>query len=417
LNEQYGHQEWPKARELHLIIVALWVESTEVARSPRYYYVATDFAGKSFWQSLRTAPERRDGALMQFLGVPWFLFHKLVQAMSARLPAKYNTQMGPVRSRGRPSAFDAMDMTALALRRYQTQGGQEALQIDFGAAKTVISRYLCYALHHFDCMVKTFPRAEIRYPTLTEATMMWYGVVAQFGEPPAALAHFVALTVDGTATPVKKSADAVKQKMYYSGNKGDCTNNILVKDFWGLACDYVLGAPGSCHDMGISSGIFNRHSSEEHNPHGLAMLADSGFKGACQNAVEGGAPVYRPLTKENVETEHLAQFEAWSAWVTRVRQVDEWGQAAIKHSFPYFASPVRVQDLEEHIGHQLAILHLHNLRTRAVGFNQLTTTLKRHMDSNYAEQLQLGQGGEQGLRRYMAIAEARYNKGAQTYGC
>lgn len=418
LKAESGGVGWSGEWKLLAVILLLLLDANEASHSPRVSYQASDFAGASFWKSLRTSVSQRDGALMQFLGVPWFLFRKLVSAMQGLLPRRYAVARGsgPERGRGRPCTFDAMDITALALRRYQTQGGQEGLQIDFGMSRSGISRYLSLALTTFDAVIAVFPGSEIRYPTWEEAEMQWAGVVAQFGPPPCTLSARVALTIDGTVTPVRKSTNSEVQAQYYSGHKGDGTNNILVKDMWGLVADYVIGAPGVCHDAGLSENLFKRHASVVTNPHKFAMLADSGFKGWCTNGAGGGAAVYRPLTKENVETQHLKSFEAWSKWVTSVRQVDEWGQAALKRSFPYFCNVVRVQDLREHIKHQRAIMHLSNLRTRAVGYNQLTTTFKRHVDAHYAEQLDLGRGGEDGLKRYMAIAKARYEAGPEEYG-
>lgn len=141
LNSEYGPRLWPGCPQFELIMMAVAIESQLTHTSPRAYYVAEDFAGRSFWKQLRKSPNRRDGALLRFLGVPWFLFIDLVSAMERVLPSKFKTHnRGPVRARsGRPLAFDAMDLTALALRRFQTQGRQEALCIDFGVSKTVMS--------------------------------------------------------------------------------------------------------------------------------------------------------------------------------------------------------------------------------------------------------------------------------------
>lgn len=238
LNVHYNHSEWQGARVLRLMMCALVADMYRVHHSPRVYYVAADFAGRSFWQSLRTSFNRRDGALMQFLGVPWFLFNDLVAKVTLALPKGYAPGSGPVR--GRRRALDAMDLTALALRRYQTQGGQEGLQIDFGLPKTLVSRYLREALRPFDAFIAAFPGAEVRYPTLEEAQQMWSGVVSQFGNPPVQLEQLIVLTIDGTLTPVKKSTVLEVQQQYYSGHKGDGTNNILVKDMWGQVCDYNM---------------------------------------------------------------------------------------------------------------------------------------------------------------------------------
>jgi cyclopropane fatty-acyl-phospholipid synthase-like methyltransferase len=51
-------------------------------------------------------------------------------------------------------------------------------------------------------------------------------------------------------------------------------------------------------------------------------------------------------------------------------------------------------------------MHLYNARTRLVGYNQLLTTYKRHVDIGFEEHVR-----SKNLAQYMAIARARFNDG------
>jgi hypothetical protein len=170
--------------------------------------------------------------------------------------------------------------------------------------------------------------------------------------------------------------------------------------------------------MNVARGLFANHNDPDINPLRWAMVADTGFMGASNDGSDGRVPVFRPLKEgEAKESNPLyAVMLLLSAWLTAVRQCDEWGQASIKRSFPHFSSAVQVRAVKAHGRDIMTMLRLYNLRTRVVGFNQLTTTFKRYVDANFAEQVDVARRGDEGMRHYMAIAKRRFDRGVRAYG-
>jgi hypothetical protein len=235
LTEAAGSPRFAGATRLVRLIGCVYALTLVAPRSPRFYYTQSDFMGMSFWACLRDS-DRRDGALMRFLGFPWFLFLQLVAACEE--------VVGPEAVLGRPSRFSILDLTAIALRRFQSRGTQENLQIDFGCNKATLSRALKFSLDMIARAVETFQESAIRYPTLDEGAGMWSGVTSHFGLPPADNIPMIVTTIDGTVTRVLKPAVDEVQRLFYSGRKGHGLNHVLVKDMYGCVCDAVICAPG-----------------------------------------------------------------------------------------------------------------------------------------------------------------------------
>ena len=64
--------------------------------------------------------------------------------------------------------------------------------------------------------------------------------------------------------------------------------------------------------------------------------------------------------------------------------------------------PHRVEDAEQLRRDIITTIHLYNLRTRRVGYNELLTVYRRHASVSWEEQLRARTASE-----YMAIAAAR----------
>ena len=108
-------------RKLVIVLATLWMllylaAKEEHVTSPRYYYMQPDYALISFWDVTRA--RRRDGAYMQFLGVPCFMFDMIYKGMEPLIPKWVRRPDAPA-TRGRPSVFDTIDVVAIALRRTQ----------------------------------------------------------------------------------------------------------------------------------------------------------------------------------------------------------------------------------------------------------------------------------------------------------
>ena len=86
------------------------------------------------------------------------------------------------------------------------------------------------------------------------------------------------------------------------------------------------------------------------------------------------------------------------------------GNGAFKRAFPFINRPISIDHGKEAGEDFVAAIHLFNLRTRVIGFNQIRTTFMSHVDSNFREQLEC-----KTLEEYMDVAKARFNARA-SYG-
>jgi hypothetical protein len=120
-------------------------------------------------------------------------------------------------------------------------------------------------------------------------------------------------------------------------------------------------------------------------------------------------------------------FKAVSRFVTTMRQHNEWGNggeyydasavpayrtpfnlsspiAGLEKAFPaVWAEAHSVADAERVREDIITTIHLYNLRTRRVGYNQLLTVYRRHASVAWEEQLRA-----KTLAEYMAIAHSRF---------
>lgn len=275
---------------LHILGYCAYVYKLQTLRSPRFSFVTSDMLPTPFWAYLRG--NRRDGAFMRFLGVPVWVFDDLAERMRLKLP-RYDRALDSTRT-GRRTGMDYIDLTAIALRRFQLPNASlQFLELDFGKVDSTLHKYVDEAKRALVAVLREWPAARVRYPTLAEAQAMYAGLTEQHGKPPVDMG-LVCLAIDGTVTPVAVPKDDDVQRLFF-GVKGHTTNHILVFSLDGTIVDYSLGNPGSSHDARCAEPIFARHQSQKYNPHRFTMLADSGFMKFANQGHTTGARVYRPL--------------------------------------------------------------------------------------------------------------------------
>ena len=379
--------------QARLIAVLRWATKLQL-RSPRARLLQSDLS-TSFWQQLRGG-ERRPGAFFRFLGVPTDLFDELAAAF-----ARPREQGAP---QGRIARFDDVDSLALALRYLQTVGNQESLQIEFGAAHTAVSRALWPALERLREVILTFDDAHCKYPTEEEAFEMERAVRAQYGEPPtgADFARPCVLLLDGTVTPVHGVSSLEHQRLYAHRSGVHALNHVLMSDVYGRIVAYAICAPGTSHDARLAAPLIEQQKSTVTNPHCLGLLVDSGFVGVTHDGNDGAPACFRPLATEMITASIADIIRAFSRYMTVRRQAVEWANNMLKKSFPRICVPMQLSQLERYRTVFECAIHLSNFRTRRIGFNQLNTTFRRHVDENFREQLVASQrlGGTAGLELY-----------------
>lgn len=357
-------------------------------RTPRYGYLAADFmGGVSWWARLKA--KKRDGAYMRFLGFPTFVVDIIVEAA-----APFHAVMSPVGSTGRPRAFDLEDFIAVGLRACQLRDKvNECLQVDFALSRTRMSVYAMYADKLLHATVPTIHAARMGYPAVPWARKAWEGVVAQFGESPIDLGgETIGIMIDGVYSPGRKPSNKHQNRLY-KGHKGHGFNHITAKSFDGCFVDGALGFPGSFPDTKCAEKLMARFQDPAINP-GLAAVVDNGYRKYSGNGSKGGIPVFRPMCAEYYGDVSEGLATRWSAYVTTVRQPDEWANGALKKAFPSTTTPVVCSRAgQEWISKRWRLcMHLFNLRTRLVGVNQLKTTFLSHVDAGFRELVECSTG-------------------------
>jgi hypothetical protein len=300
-------------------------------RSPRYYQCRVHFPTISYWSHIRALPDGvADAAYMMFINYPRFIFDDMAERLRPLLPA---FDRNGVR-RGRPTLFDVHDILALYLRSWRVSE-QEKLSIDFGAPQPRISEMLSIIKPVVAEAVKTWPDAAIRMLTEEEGEAMWQSLVSQHGMPPLLKEPLqgmrFAYSMDGVGKPMLDCSDEEESALWYVHHKGRIMNNLFTWCAWGLICDYSIGWYGCIHDSHAAKVLFDNLQSVELNPGRIGALVDSAFKAYCRSgkdasgALNGDAPVQRPLTNEDVEASEQEYYKFLSALVTTLRQHNEWG--------------------------------------------------------------------------------------------
>lgn len=136
-----------------------------------------------------------------------------------------------------------------------------------------------------------------------------------------------------------------------------------------------MNAPGSWHDSRITQPIYDKLRDEM--PAGFYLVADMAFPVGSSD-LQGR--ILSPLKAGQFLHGTQQQFDARLALnceLLSYRQTAEWGMRSLQGSFGRLRVPLEVNDIERH-GNLLEIcVHLHNLRARCVGYNQIRTVYMR----------------------------------------
>ena len=353
--------------------------------TPRYHFRSNDMK-VSFWQHIRH--HGTEESMLKYLRISRTMFLSIAEKMRDNLPVSRDTATHGIK-RGQPPKFDYIDLTALALRYFQT-AMQLPLAIEFGATEPLISKTLTLALKAFHTSILEFDVAKPRYPTTEEAETMFEAIIKQHGPPPMNIEvpYAIALALDGTFTPVHTSKNATENMNRHSANKGDGLNHIIMINYFGEVVDYELCRLGSCHDSRAARDVFARHRDPDYNASKTAVVVDSGFKGNADSVWQSDfAPVYMPLVKKRVPKQHYKLLQTWSKWLTTIRQAIEMFNGNIKRSFPLFTKEILQGQEKSHGRNMESIIYLWNFRTRVLGYNEVQTTYKKNVDEDFEKML------------------------------
>lgn len=403
--------------------------------SPRLPSLKKDLVAESKWaKEWREGVNKRDArSFMRFTGqrpaefdemLKLFepLHHaKLAEAAEAANPSvsycgRTTKRAGAPssRGRGRPPMLSARDCLGLALRFTQTSCTHDLLAEEFGVTKSVLDRALWPAVETLLEVCVQIEDALCRYPPLWEGKAMEEGMERQHSvKCPFERDEWSRLAIlagDGTTFRIGNSSDDAEQRLFAHRSGGHRINVLLLWDAWGRIVHAVTNGLGTSNDYTLASqpgGMLDQHRSPITNPHMYAAFWDAGFQPAMHGGGDGVPASFRPLKDgEELPTdpEYRKAYLQFSTWCVLRRSMAEWGNNMLQRGFIRLLVPLKLAQRQQFNLLMKACIHLHNLRTRRAGWNQIQTTYRRHVDDNFREALLQAKavGGVDGLHMYLA---------------
>ena len=283
---------------------------------------------------------------MKFLGAPVFMFEAVCKRLEPYLPAwiSRSAEAGSAKrkrgdndtvARGRPSTFTVTDTTAIMMRltHIRAHDYMSVLCADFSRNASTMKKYVNTVRPAMLNMLREWHLASVHYPLRAEAELLHNALIQRFGAAPSGVKTFtpVGILIDGTLTDMFEPPAFVEQKLMHGANKGTGVNSVLAHQYDGIFVDYVLCGYGSTNDSKLAAPLFKRFNSTEHNPDRIAAIVDVGFSGYCNDGADGRPSVWRPAFKEElVDVSIVALAVLMSAYVSKIRQPNEWANSAIK---------------------------------------------------------------------------------------
>ncbi|KDN40849.1 hypothetical protein RSAG8_07867, partial [Rhizoctonia solani AG-8 WAC10335] len=249
------------------------------------------------------------------------------------------------------------------------------LQVIFAIIPSTVSRYVNFAMEIMLEMLRRIPQARIEWPD--EQLMQKYSDVITNRHDDAEYLDGAFGFMDGLNLPVQTSfIDPKLQEAYFNGwLHAHVVGNVLVFAPDGTIIAARINTPGSWHDSRIALPIYDQLRGN--TPEGFFLIADSAFPkltiGEGNNLDQKIKVPLKAGAKVRGTAEYIDQVTQESAEVTSVRQAVEWGMRAIKGCFSRLYVPMDINNSEKRATLIETCFRLHNVRTRLVGINQITT--------------------------------------------
>ncbi|KDN44640.1 hypothetical protein RSAG8_05405, partial [Rhizoctonia solani AG-8 WAC10335] len=272
-------------------------------------------------------------------------------------------------------SLDAEGALGLLLHYLSGTMGETTLQQVFALVPSVIAHYIKFALGIMLAVLRYLPDGKITWPN---AEKMREYSDAIHSRHPAITGAFGFL--DGLSLPVSTSSDpAIKKATYNGWLHAHKISNILVFAPDGTIIAAKINAPGSWHDSRVATHIYKNLI--ERTDEGFFLIADTAFP---RNGHQISSKIKTPFKTnhrfpDGTTREAATNAMEYSHAITSARQAAEWGMRALQGSFARLRMPL---DINDSAGRKVLIetcIRLHNLRTRRIAINQITTVYSRHM--------------------------------------
>ena len=320
--------------------------------------------------------QKVDSAYLRFLGVDVGLFDCILGPFSTIYnshvydPKSFSIRLnrstrGPRHRGGSRNVTPAMCL-ALTLLWYRSSSQQHLLSLVSGIVPSCTSWYLSFGHLVLQKVWPNIPESQVSFPQDHEILTFSKIVTTQYPSLPGAFAM-----VDGLKLLIHTSGDKVTDNAYYNGWTCDHYVSSLfmfVPD--GTICFCVLNCPGSWHDSFVAH-IGNFYATLKSKlPKGFFVVADSAFPVAKELCEVIKRP---PKANEKFTKSAMGLSDRQIADLVSIRQGSEWGMRALQGAFPRLTARFvwETKGIRRVVLHN--IVHLFNLRTRRIGFNQIRT--------------------------------------------
>ena len=319
---------------------------------------------------------KSDSAYLRFLGVDVELFNYILGPFSdifyshVYCPKTYSLRPNrPTRGqqhRGGARNVDSKLCLAITLLWYRSSSQQHLLSLVSGTVPSCTSWYLSFGNLILQKIWPNIPEARVTFPQPADITTFSKIIATQYPSLPGAFAM-----VDGLKLMIHTSGDKVTDNAYYNGWTCDHYVSSLfmfVPD--GTIAYCVLNCPGSWHDSFVAHIGKFYDTILSNVPGGFFVVADSAFpvsKELC-NVIKRP-----PKSNEKYTKSAMGLSDRQVADLISIRQGSEWGMRALQGAFPRLTARFiwETRGVRGVVLHN--IVHLFNLRTRKIGFNQIRT--------------------------------------------
>lgn len=279
----------------------------------------------------------------------------------------YSTKKGLLNSyahisaTGRPRSVNSEAALGLVLHWYRTSTFQQDLSFIFGVTPCSISKWLNLAKDVLLHVLLNIKEGKMGFPSHSEIKEFSNAIERSKPNLKGCWGF-----IDGLNLRVQSPCDPTQQNALHNGWKSTTVcSNLFVFTPDGCVALTALNYPGSWHDscVGWMSELFK--NLQEKTPDGYFIAADSAFpESGCMGEV-----IHRVASIGQHPTYGIQHQIS----LVSVRQSAEWGMRALQGAFPRLKTVLPANGKRRLVTLHLAT-RLHNLRTRLVGHNHITTT-------------------------------------------
>jgi hypothetical protein len=343
---------------------------------PRYLRRRHELASKDmlgWWKSqlYQIVTNRNDSSYIHCFGLDVATFDRLLKIFATKCPDLFPPNQDRLH-RGRKKAIDERGLLAVLLYYYITGASAKQRSVAAGVSRWVLGRYFAKAMPRLLEALNELPDAGVYWPTVKKMREM--ADVAARWIPGL---HYCWGAVDGLNIKIHKPADPTEQNAYYNGwLAGTYISGIFVFGFDGCICWWRHNLPGSWHDAKIAAPLYSLLAKM---PAPWRICGDSAFPKGPKETAGKIITSLKKKYKVPKEGDRHAELMAMHRKATSMRQISEWGMGLLQKTFRCLGShpfglPACPKQRKVIV---TTVVRLFNLRTRAVGFNQIRTVYER----------------------------------------